>query len=234
MSRGKTLEELVTALRAETGYNTSSSASVAQLPTLQYHIRRAYEELHDEYEWPFLNVRADKALAAGQRYYDVPTTLAYETIEKIEVLWNGVWLPVEAGISMDDYTIYDSDSDERVDPVLKWGVLDTGSGEQIEVWPIPATAGTLRFHGTRKYATLVADSDVADLDGTAIALKAAGNILYPKDREAARAKFQQMERRINMLKVRAAPKGGAPLVPGGAPRRQPFGNFNVRVARSNS
>lgn len=234
MARGKTLEELVTALRAETGYNTLSSASVSQLATFQYHVKRAYDELYDEYDWRFLRVRADKSLAAGQRYYDVPTNLEVETIEQVEVLWNGTWLPVEAIISMDDYTIYDSDNDERVDPVLKWDIIDTGSGEQVEVWPIPATAGTLRFHGKKVRSVLAADSDTANLDDIAIALKAAGNILFPKDRDAARAKFDQMTRRITILKARLRPANSAPLVPGGGQRRQPFGNFSVRVARANN
>jgi hypothetical protein len=37
-------------------------------------LRDTQERLYDEFDWPFLKVQRDKVLAAGQRYYDVPTT----------------------------------------------------------------------------------------------------------------------------------------------------------------
>src|SRR3546814_15776455 len=45
------------------------------------------------------------------------------------------------GIRSEDYAAYDSAAGERVDPVLRWDVQFTGTTDQIEVWPIPASNG---------------------------------------------------------------------------------------------
>jgi hypothetical protein len=80
-----------------------------------------------------------------------------ERIIAVDVLVGGVWQPVERGITLDHYSACNSDAGARRDPVERWDVVDTGDGEQIEVWPIPATnGGTLRFSGIRKLKPLVA------------------------------------------------------------------------------
>ena len=62
---------------------------------------------------------------------------------------------------------------------MRW----TGSKTQIEVWPLPASAQTLRVVGIRELRSLISNSDVADLDDQMIVLFAAAKILKAKKAE---------------------------------------------------
>lgn len=235
MARGKTLDTLVADVRAETGYNTSTSTGVGSLAAIQQAVKFAQEELYDEYDWPFLRCRRDKTLNAGQRYYDWPADLNYDRITSMSVLFSGIWTPVEHGISMDDYSVFDSDNDERTDPVRKIDIIDIGSGEQFEVWPLPATAGTIRFEGYKALTNLVSGNDTAVLDDILIVKRAATNIVYPKDNDLGRQKNFEFERRMTTLRKNSVIPNARPVVPGGAgtARRDPRFRTLV-VARSSS
>src|SRR3546814_17968831 len=77
------------------------------------------------------------------------------------------------GIRSEDYAAYDSAAGERVDPVLRWDVQFTGTTDQIEVWPIPASNGMrLQVFGKKVLAPLIEDDDRADLDDQLIVLNA--------------------------------------------------------------
>jgi hypothetical protein len=172
MARGTQLQALVSKLRAEIGQNTNTALGLTELAELQQLLRRHQETLYDEHDWPHLRVRADKVMSAGQRYYDFPATLNLERIQPMAaVLWNGLWSPVHYGIDpTSHYNQHNSDEDERLDPVLRWAIY---SPTQFEVWPVSATATTVRFMGTQKLGALTSDSDTADLDDILIVLHAA-------------------------------------------------------------
>src|SRR3546814_4423912 len=69
-------------------------------------------------------------------------------------------LQVMRGIRSEDYAAYDSAAGERVDPVLRWDVQFTGTTDQIEVWPIPASNGMrLQVFGKKVLAPLIEDDD---------------------------------------------------------------------------
>jgi len=232
MARGKTLNQLVEQLRAEAGYNTSPATGVGSLAMLQQALRRAQEELYDEVAWPFFNARRDKTLAVGQRYYDFPSDLPFQNVADVRTLFADSWLPVTFGITMDHYSIHDSDdSDDRADPVQRWNVIDTGSGEQIEVWPIPATAGTLRLHGRRTLAALIANDDTADLDDILIVLRAAASVLAERAPTRAQEKLAGATARLNTLRQRMIRSGSEPVVPGGAADAGHRRPTEIRIAR---
>src|SRR3546814_3071737 len=94
----------------------------------------------DIYDWPFLQIRPFKDLEAGEKYYDFPT-VDLEQIENVVCYYNGLPHQVMRGIRSEDYAAYDSAAGERVDPVSRWDVQFTGTTDQIEVWPIPASNG---------------------------------------------------------------------------------------------
>lgn len=171
MARGVQLQSLVRKLRAEIGQSTNTSLGLTELDELQQLIRRTQEVLYDDYDWDHLQVRADKATAAGQRYYDFPTNLNLERIVYAHQLWSGRYEPLEYGIdATSTYNIHNSDLDERVDPAMRWSIY---SPTQYEIWPMPATITTIRFTGTQKLGPLISDSDTADLDDILIVLFAA-------------------------------------------------------------
>lgn len=205
MARGVTLGELTDRLRIEAYLDPNPSLSVNVLELMKQSIRTEQERLYDEFDWPFLKITSDKAMEAGSRYYDVPTDMNLERIQKVDVLYGGRWLPVQRGISLDDYNITNSDDDVRTDPIRKWDVRDTGDGEQIEVWPMPASDGsTLRFTGIRKLNALVANADIADLDDQMIVLFVAAEMLAEKNQKAASLKLQRAKDRKATLQGRVA------------------------------
>ena len=203
MARGTTLGELVEKLRIAARYDPNPALSQNMLPLLKQTLKDTQERLYDEFDWPFLKVQRDKTLAAGQRYYDFPTDMNLERVIAVDVRNGDIWLPVERGITLTHYSHSDSDNDVRSDPVQRWDVKDTGSGEQVEVWPIPATDDiALRFTGIRNLNTLVDNNDTADLDDQLIVLFAAGEIMGGAKNPEAQMKLSQGKRRLETLQGR--------------------------------
>lgn len=216
MARGKSLGELIQQLRVAARYDPNPALSLNMVPLMQQTIVQTQERLYDEFDWPFLRVRRDKLLAAGQRYYDIPDDLNLERIQAVDVRFAGQWLPVERSISLDHYNRYDSDADARFDPACRWEVMDTGNGEQIEVWPIPLTDGAaMRFTGIRKLKPLVETSDRADLDDQLIVLYAAGELLGGAKNPEAQIKFSQASKRKATLQGRVTKTRNNTFVLGG-------------------
>lgn len=215
MARGVSLGELVDKLRVAARFDPNPALSQNMVPLFEQTLRDTQERLYDEFDWPFLRVRRDKAIEVGQRYYDVPDDMNLERIVQIDVLVNDKWLPVDRGISLDHYNAVDSDNDERRDPIMRWDVSDTGEGEQIEVWPIPATPTTMRFTGFRQLKPLRQRADIADLDDQLIVLYAAGEIMGGATNPDAQVKFAQAKRRKELLQGRVTKSRRNSFVLGG-------------------
>jgi hypothetical protein len=203
MARGTSLGELVNQLRLAAGRDPNPALSISTLDQMKQFLRQEQERLYDEFDWPFLQVTRDKTLEAGSYFYDVPEDMNLERIQKVDILSNGHWLPVDRGISLDQYNVQDSDEGLRSDPVSRWDVKDTGDGAQIEVWPIPATDGsTLRFTGIRKLRPLIANDDTADLDDQMVVNFVAADILAAEGNEAATTKLAKAKSRMVTLQGR--------------------------------
>lgn len=218
MARGTSFGELMTKLRIAARYDPNPALSKNMEPLMRQTLQDTQERLYDEFDWPFLRVHRDKVLSAGQRFYDFPDDLNLERTIKVDVRHGSEWLPVERGITLDEYSLYDSEADVRCDPVLRWEVMDTGGGEQMEVWPLPATNNAqLRLTGIRKLKPLVEASDIADLDDQLIVAFAAGELLGGAKNPVAQVKFQQGARRLELLQGRSTKTRHNTFVLGGAP-----------------
>ena len=231
MARGKTLAELVSDLKAETGESTLVSVGIGNLPAIQQKIRRTQETLYDEFDWPHLKIFVSKTMTAGQRFYDLPTEINYERILNVAHWYNDLPTPIGRGIGFDHYSQYNSDADDRADPVLAWDVRWRSTVEQIEVWPIPATSGdTIQFEAIRKLRALTADADVADLDDRLIVLYAAADILARQGAKDAQRIAALALARFNKLKGLA--QAGSPMVTlgGTSQPRKPRDHVTIRVA----
>lgn len=200
MARGKQLQELVAMLRAETGRSQNVAVGVSELDNLKSQLRTRQEVLYDEYDWPFLTIERSVTLQAGQRFYDFPTDLNYDRLNCVKFKYGGQFVDVERGIDFDDYSVYDSNADERSSPVVKWDIRDTGSGEQLEIWPIPNEAGTIHFFGTKALSPLVQDEDRAILDDILIVFFVAAEILARQKSPDAKNKLDLANARL--LKLR--------------------------------
>lgn len=208
MARGVTLSTLLDDLRADLGQVTTVNMTVQQKPVLVRALQRAQNALvaTPGWTWPHMKVRPTKTVNAGQRYYDLPTELDYDRVDKVQHLWSGIWSkPLQRGISMDLYNIFNSDDDTRSDPVQAWDVVSVSGATQIEIWPMPETSVTdgLRFTGRRALKPLLVDSDVCDLDSEILLLYAAGTYLENVDPAKANAKKSQARDLYNKTVGRA-------------------------------
>ena len=202
MARGKQLLSLIAQLRAETGRTQDVSVGVDEVENLKVILQRTQETLYEEYEWPHMRVQKTITLNAGQRHYDLPSGLNFDRIQDVKLRYNSVYVDLERGITFDDYSVYDSNASTPVRsfPTLKWDIRDTGSGEQVEVWPIPNTSATVYMFGTKILGDLIQDADTADLDDRLIVLFAAAEMLARQKSNDAKIKLSQAERRLAMLR----------------------------------
>ena len=202
MARGKQLLSLIAQLRAETGRSQNVAVGTDEVENLKVLLQRTQETLYEEYAWPHMMVQKTITLAAGTRYYDLPTGLNFDRIQDVKLKYNNVYVELERGIEFEDYSIYDSNASpvERSFPTLKWDIRDTGSGEQIEVWPVPSQAATIYMFGTKNLGDLIQEADTADLDDRLIVLFAAAELLARQKSNDAKIKLSQAEKRLMTLK----------------------------------
>lgn len=203
MARNTQLLSLIAKLRAETGRTQTVSVGVDEVENLKVILQRVQEQLYDDYEWPHMRVQRTVALAAGQRYYDFPTDLNMDRIQDIKLNYNSVYQKIQRGITLEDYSSFDSNATvpDRSSPALKWDSRDAGTGEQMEIWPIPSdNIQKIYFFGTKKLGNLIQESDTADLDDVLIVLYAAAEILARQGSKDAQAKLEQANKRLMTLK----------------------------------
>lgn len=206
--RRKQFLQLVYDLRAELGKAVDPAAGVADLPSLKQTIARNYESLYDDYDWPHLSVISERIpLSAGQRYYDFPDNMGYEGVEKVVIWWNGDPVDLTRGIDFEHYAEYDSESDERSDPATHWDVRFTGTKEQCEIWPLPASSNSIQFKGKRKFTALVDETDLCMIDDHLVVLTCAVELLPRQKSGDAQVKLAALQSRYGRLKGRS--KGGS-------------------------
>lgn len=209
MARGTQLLSLIAQLRAETGRSQEVAVGIDEAENIKVLLQRVQEQLYDDYEWPHLRVQKTVSLAAGQRYYDLPSGLNFDRIEDIKVRYSGIYQGIERGIDLNDYSEYDSNAStpERSSPAQKWDIRETGSGEQIEIWPIPNDNNqTLYILGTKNLSNLIQESDTADLDDRLIVLFAAAEMLARQKSADARSKLQLAQQRLLTLRKNSVSK----------------------------
>ncbi len=202
MARGTQLGELVTQLRSEMKLSDSAAHSVNRLASMKLKLRQVQERLWLEYDWPFMIGNYEKTLAAGSRYYDLPVDPG--RINSVHVKWQEHWLPLNFGIGTEQYNQFSADETTRLDPATHWDFYND-SGEQFEVWPVPATNGSIvRFDGVGNLSNLVSETDTADLDDMLIVLYAAAALMRdPADRQV---KALEADAHFKRLKKRYRPK----------------------------
>jgi hypothetical protein len=219
MARGvTTLKQMVEALRHETRRSPDPNLGQDEYAALKYLLRRTQYFLYWDYDWPFLKIRRDITLQTNDRYYDFEADMDFERIVRVRGNGIGQFTLIERGITMDDYNIYDSDNGQNAFPAQKWDIIDAGSGDQMEIWPMPSENGeVIRLEGFKKCGALIEDADVCTLDDTLIVLFASAHLLTGQDDKLAKAALDQGNKMY--LRMR-----------GGAERRE--GGFVVMGAKS--
>lgn len=222
MARNQTLLKILTGVRAEARLSLDPTHNIQTRDTHIIMIQREQERLWEDFAWPHLRVQRFIPLGAGQRYYDTDGALMedgtdpdyqipIDRIERIKVKSDGVWLPMNTGITAEHYAAHDSALDDRAWPPRRWKISED---EDIEVWPIAdANAGAdqygyLRLTGIRALRPLVDDSDRADLDDRLLELYVGGAILAAGGAKDASLKLEAASRLYGRLKGSLTKGGG--------------------------
>lgn len=206
MARGTTLVSLLDGLRAACRISLNAAHNNqhrdAQIKALQL----KQEWFWGDFAWPHLRVDRYIQLQAGQRYFDMPEDMDIDRISHIEVRWGSAWNRLQPGIYPTDYAAFDSDLGQRSDPVLRWRITE---GEQLELWPIPATnydattlEGWLKITGIRTLNPLIADADRADLDDQLLIQACAADYLAATGAKDSQLKLDEANRLYLKLKGR--------------------------------
>lgn len=221
--------QLQSDLRAELGRNNDPGVRASDLPQIQQVLRRTYESLYEAYDWPHLNEIHDRiTMQAGERFYDFNDTIDYDKIIDAVAWYNGQPERIVRGIGFDDYALYDSENDDRSDPVQKWDVRYVAGVAQLEVWPIPASdTVTIQFEGKRKFAPLVDSENLCLIDDAIVILNAAAEIA--KDDKDIKLKLRAAENRLGIVKGRGKATSESFRLGLGATEPRPRG-IVVRVA----
>lgn len=234
MARYKQLIQLVSMLRQKTGKSSNVYAGIDEHDTLKELLRETQEILYDEWDWPHLRQEFILPLAAGQRYYDVPAELNFDRIETMAVYFSTRPQKIERGIGFAEYNQYDSDADERADPMLKWDVrwILGGTKEQIEIWPIPASnEQTLKFIGIRKLRAFIEEAALCDLDDKMVVLFAAAEILEDQGSKKAKMVANKASARFKRMKGRSQAAAETVIYGGGEMREPQRDHVVIRIAR---
>ena len=236
MARGTTLQNLIQQFADEAGLNNSPALSDSAVSMVTRLLRRTQERLYQTYEWPFLHGFSDKVTAAGEYLYDFPTDMDIERIQQVWIQDGGVWYKIQQGISMDEYSVYNTENDVRLDPIQRWAIRDA---DQFEVWPVPATNGkVVRFEGVKKLSNSLENlTDRADLDDTLIVLFSVAEYLRRDSakREAADAKLAEANNQLLRTRGQLSSSTVTPLTAGAslkAANRYGYSDKIIRVATS--
>jgi hypothetical protein len=231
MARNTTLQVLLNDLRSESGHAISSALGKSTQEMMVNLLNRVQRRLWEDFAWPFLQVKKDITLQAGSRYYDIPSGITLERVQKASFKNGSSWHKITYGISTYDYTIHDSDTGSRSWPIYKY---EAYGASQVEVWPIPSENantttgdGLFRLEGTGNLGTFVSMSDTADLDDQLIVLFAASELLTRQKSPDAQMKGQQAQ--VHYQRLRARLSKTETLVLG----REPAQNTQMHIHQVN-
>jgi hypothetical protein len=195
--RTKTLNEMVSMLRAECGESTNASMGINSVDGLYQLLRRTQEGLYDEFDWPQFIIDTDEALLADQNTYTINDAIDPMRIFKVWVKDSDTWVELEYGITPIDYNGSDPEDGESETVPMKWQFRNDN---QFEVWPKPSIAGTMRFRHVRTLPDMTSGSDRSTLDANLIVLFSAAERLATKKDQSAPVKLQMAQKKLAALR----------------------------------
>lgn len=203
MSTGVALSQLIADVQLELGHSTNTSVGQNFRGHITHRIQREYERLYRDFTWPHLRKWVDLVLVAGTKTYTLPSVggdpLMLADVREVFTKWGGQYEKLTRGIEIDDYNCLDSDAGMRADPAQKW----QPQGEtQIEVWPLPASAATLRFLALQPFKPMALETDLCRLDDQLISLFASAEYLTRQGSKEAPAVMMRAQQHYMTLKQR--------------------------------
>lgn len=209
MRVGVPLSELRYELLAETFQSLTPNQTTSSTPFYNYQLQRVQREQWNDIEWPHLTIYNDMPMVAGQRYYDYPPELPFDSIFRIWWPQGVTWVPLQYGINPQTYAAMGGELVQAWPP-RRWRNCAqyvngaTNAASQFEVWPIPPAnyPYSLRIEGNAPLNPLVEDTDTCVIDATLVVLFAAAEILAMQKSESASLKLQKANQYRRMLIAR--------------------------------
>jgi hypothetical protein len=209
MRVGVPLSELRYELLAETFQSLTPAQTTSSTPFYNYQLQRVQREQWNDIEWPHLTIYHDMPMVPGQRYYDYPPELPFDSIFRIWWPQGVNWVPLDYGINPQTYAAMGGELVQAWPP-RRWRNCAlytngaTNAAAQFEVWPIPpsSTPYSLRIEGNAPLNPLVEDTDTCVIDATLVVLFAAAEILAMQKSESASLKLQKANQYRRMLIAR--------------------------------
>jgi hypothetical protein len=185
---------LINMLRDELRRSTDPAVSASDIDGLKRVLNRNYEFLYTDYDWPILRtVFPSDPMLSGEFLYDLHE-IDPERIEHVAVWYNGVACPATRGIGFEQYSIFDTEDDERSSPVTHWDLRAVNNEVQYEVWPIPdGTNQWVQIIGWKKFKRLVNDIDECLIDDNLVVAFSAAELLTAQGSADAEAKTRSAQ-----------------------------------------
>jgi len=258
------LGQIVEEVRAELGMALDPNLGIDLERTIKLKAKRIQHELWFDVDWAHLQVYRYKAMRAGERYYAFPDDLDADRIYKAEYKFNNIYLPLSFGIDRQSFVFRDSERNQRQDPILQWDFHreQTNDNLQFEVWPTPASNGSLylpitdppseetfdpdrntdgdrfiRFEGIKNLNPFTENDHYSTLDGDLIVLLTAASFApkYAKeDAETLNARATKYFRKLTGRMKKTDPfLMGTDIDQRSRPRRQTLNSFRLKYVRQN-
>ena len=223
--RGSQFLTLLNMLRDELRRSTDPAVSSSDADGLKRVLNRNYEFLYTDYDWPILRkVCPSRQMNAGQSLYDLPEEIDPERIEKVAVWYGEQACPLVRGIGFEQYSLFDTEDDERSAPVQCWDLRSAALHDhvQYEVWPCPDdTSQWVQFIGFKKFVRLVNDIDPCFLDDNLVVAFSAAEMLAAQGSEDAENKLRAAQAMYARLRGRLAAAGKSYALTDGGMNKPP-------------
>jgi hypothetical protein len=213
MARGTALAKVLYMLKGQLGYVMRPGVGPGQDDNLLTIIEDRQNWLASEFDWPFLIHRQDIVAPIQTRYISFPTGFNEDRPITAQSLYNTYWHDLDYGITAADYNALQSgDGGTPIryqDPVFKWQ-RKFDDPTQVELWPIPITAQTIRFQGQRTLTSLRNNSiggyafdwtAALDLDDSLIVLWSAAQYLMRANKPDAKSVLTLAEERLAKMRA---------------------------------
>ena len=214
------LSEMLNDLRAEANISLAPGHNLASRNAHIILLRRVQRELWLQATWPDQIVYRDTYTAAGQKTYEYPDDVDFESIQEAWIDPGGpvnntgrTFTALVYGVGPDDRNFNDEGFQGYPD---KWQHYSDNE-DQFELWPVPDGEYTVRLKGMKRLGRLVEDTDKSTLDGTMIVLYAASELLAQAKNDLGPLKHQKAVAYYHRLRGMLTGPKLEPFVIGGGP-----------------